>query len=383
MRTILLSLIMACAVIAKPTALETERARAAAADAIALTQPESTPTPSPTPPTPAPQPNPPAQICQRCNGTGHIKPDGRIEIPCPDCGGTGRITSNGPQFTQREREYIAAIQSLLTRQSQLEQQLKAMPARPTVPQKQESPTRQAAPVPLPPSASGPPPLITKTSDLKRAVVAQKKPGLVIISGDGCIRCAQFERNIIEHPMVAALISDRCVVAHFNWGRMSQSERDSWKATSIPVCAVIPTTFDEFVKLPTNVSVNEFYSRLVDALDWAKRSAEQPPVNAVAEWVWVPRASSVSGGSAGGTYRGWSGGSSGGGWQTAPAWSGGSAGGYTGGSAGGVAVQWVQPAWPQPTYYAPLRSIWNGAPTYGVWGSGGLTITCDQFGCHYQ
>lgn len=38
-------------------------------------------------PTPSPDdgPSPTPATCQRCNGTGKIKPDGRIEIPCPDC----------------------------------------------------------------------------------------------------------------------------------------------------------------------------------------------------------------------------------------------------------------------------------------------------------
>src|SRR5262245_50984988 len=46
-------------------------------------------------PTPAPTPAP-AGICSNCNGTGRLG-DGTISVPCPVCGGDGRIESQqGP-----------------------------------------------------------------------------------------------------------------------------------------------------------------------------------------------------------------------------------------------------------------------------------------------
>jgi hypothetical protein len=47
--------------------------------------------PAPKPPEPTPEP---ISDCGRCNGTGRIKPDGRIEIDCPDCGGDGVLSFN-------------------------------------------------------------------------------------------------------------------------------------------------------------------------------------------------------------------------------------------------------------------------------------------------
>lgn len=49
-----------------------------------------------TPDNPAPQPTPAGQ-CARCQGSGSIKPDGRIVIPCPDCDGTGKIAKAPPE----------------------------------------------------------------------------------------------------------------------------------------------------------------------------------------------------------------------------------------------------------------------------------------------
>tara|TARA_B100000519_G_scaffold25799_1_gene18105 strand:+ start:4072 stop:4734 length:663 start_codon:yes stop_codon:yes gene_type:complete len=44
----------------------------------------------PSPPIPSP-----SAVCERCNGTGTIKPDGRISLTCPDCDGTGKTTQTG------------------------------------------------------------------------------------------------------------------------------------------------------------------------------------------------------------------------------------------------------------------------------------------------
>ena len=43
------------------------------------------------PPTPAPPAPKPGDACRTCSGSGRLPTDGRVVVPCNDCGGTGRV----------------------------------------------------------------------------------------------------------------------------------------------------------------------------------------------------------------------------------------------------------------------------------------------------
>lgn len=58
----------------------------AAAGAYALMAVEAGPTPAPGP----------ADKCSNCNGVGRVS-DGRVSVPCPVCGGTGKPTRPSQQ----------------------------------------------------------------------------------------------------------------------------------------------------------------------------------------------------------------------------------------------------------------------------------------------
>lgn len=54
-------------------------------EAAAATAPSPSPTPTPTP----------SGVCENCNGTGKLG-DGTVSVPCPVCGGDGRLDSSPP-----------------------------------------------------------------------------------------------------------------------------------------------------------------------------------------------------------------------------------------------------------------------------------------------
>lgn len=52
---------------------------------------------SDTSPTPAPTPPAPSGQCTNCNGTGRLG-DGTVSVPCPVCGGDGKIESTADEI---------------------------------------------------------------------------------------------------------------------------------------------------------------------------------------------------------------------------------------------------------------------------------------------
>jgi hypothetical protein len=43
------------------------------------------------PPSPQPPAPKPGDTCRTCSGSGKLPTDGRVVVPCGDCGGTGRV----------------------------------------------------------------------------------------------------------------------------------------------------------------------------------------------------------------------------------------------------------------------------------------------------
>jgi hypothetical protein len=198
-----------------------------------------------TPPAPDPTPQPqPGEKCQRCGGTGRIKPDGRIEIACPDCAGTGQITLS------------SVLSRMLESQRQLRDDLRARAAQP-------------APIALPPAAQ-PAPRVTvrwETSiDAARdQSLKQNKPCLVIFSGEYCAPCKKLETEVIDAATLQ-LITQRCVAAKIDAAACAPETLSAWSVPSIPKVFLIRADWTSRVEIGATHDAQQFRASLVYWLD---------------------------------------------------------------------------------------------------------------------
>lgn len=173
----------------------------AVVQAAVVTFAESAPDPSPTPI--------PEGECSRCRGTGRIKPDGRIEIDCPDCGGDG-ITDP--------------------------------PAASTPPPPQPEPTATSSNNDNEADSSPPEAPALVWLDLLGDAKAQSretgKPILVHFCYEGCLPCAEMDREVFTDPRVIEAL-DAFVLLRVDvlapWGSIDQTCASAWsKAAEEPL-----------------------------------------------------------------------------------------------------------------------------------------------------
>jgi thioredoxin family protein len=236
------------------TPAQLESARAFAAGTLAFSEGDlSPPLPAPVPPAPSPNPLPtpaPGEICQRCNGTGRIKPDGRVEIACPDCGGDGRLT----------------LQDLVNRLNQLP------PAPPT-------PTPTPAPKPRPnPPPSGTVQWLRTPEDGYAASKATGKQGIVFWfgqreangAGADCPACHKFERTVLADPRVQAILAERFVCVRINATTFPESRLAIWEISNIPAVSILPPDWSLQKQLRLTGSADDFINQLNERRHWTPR-----------------------------------------------------------------------------------------------------------------
>ncbi len=232
----------ACA-LATPPPIEVEKGKWASAEAVAMNVPIGTPTPSPSP---SPQPNP-SQVCERCKGTGKIKPDGRIEIPCPDCHGSGVVTI---------RDIIGAIGQLnkdLSRvevkQQEQEDKIKTMGVSPVgslppVPQLTNTPATPAKSVPDVPSTGGTRslPIVTWIEQLDGLQSKAEEAGKAVFifwHADFCGPCEDAKKVYFSDPAVLEYLSKNVLCARINASNVPKETLLDWGVYNAPQFSIVP------------------------------------------------------------------------------------------------------------------------------------------------
>jgi hypothetical protein len=380
---------------------------------LALKENESEAGPQPEPDDPSPEPG---GECQRCKGTGRIKPDGRIEIDCPDCGGDG-VTSIG--------DLQNTIATLVVRLSEKEQT--HIHAEKPLEPKPESPPDES-PVLVQPLSQEPAthPLQWKTYLLAGKEESQRtgKWAFVMFSKKDCNPCKDDELGVLSSSEVRTVLDD-LVLVKINAPLLTKERLKTWFQGETPECPAYFVVNPEWNKLwrvrrvsdpqqfalniqtrASSISTRQTVSRFRGARPqlavyravegelseadpitgvespqsdvpetWRERSGSEPVRERI---VYVESGSGGSSGGWGSRYA--SGGSVGGagGYSSIPvrtyaSGSGGSAGGY-----GGMPVSYYS-APPPITYYSPgpIESTWNS-----MWTGRSGGWVCGPNGCFW-
>jgi hypothetical protein len=176
----------------------------------------------------APQPNPPNPTptpgrCEECNGTGKLKPDGRIEINCWHCGGDG-IVGEPQQATQRDTAQLESllaennvkIQELLQRLEQLDAKSQSLADRIDNLQvgklltqiKDKNDQLESTPS-QGPSARNASASIAWLTDLDAALNEGRRTGRLVYAHfvtTPCPECVEWKRRVLSRPEVNQYIT---------------------------------------------------------------------------------------------------------------------------------------------------------------------------------
>lgn len=277
--------------------IEIEHARAYAASSVAFLQPEIN--------GPSPLPGPqPGEKCERCGGQGKIKPDGRIVIDCPDCGGDGivgltdaiRLFREEQSRTNAERELLKQTVLQATEQLNTTMALKmqfdgsavkasGFPPQPGNPPLVSAPeTAQNGPqtaastarvVQFPPAA---PIALEWTTDIataKQLAQLSHKPVLVFWTGDFCEPCKIFESEVFENNEEAKrVLSSTFVLCEIKLD--SSNNRDvakEWGVRVTPTVTVVAPDWKKWDHIMVGYNAkdpdreNKFLQSLRDSYSW--------------------------------------------------------------------------------------------------------------------
>jgi hypothetical protein len=276
------------------TLAQLEDARAYTAASFALLQPgDSGPSP-PDPPAPTP-----GETCARCDGTGRIKPDGRIEIACPDCDGTGKTTVavnwawmyveqntapqtaslTSPSSTTRHDATAAQIKNWENRidalQKRLDENLKLI-------QNLKSQQPTVAPIQW----------VTSLETLKRRCQETGLPGLIHFYTESCAPCVQMDRNVFADQSVAAYVNANFVPARINAEWLSAAERTQWGISAVPSERLVRSDWSRSKFVESATSPADYLANLRAALPWTReRTTTSRVINSAAVmpavYYWQP------------------------------------------------------------------------------------------------
>jgi hypothetical protein len=232
-----------------PEATPLELATAMAAPAAIYAMMDFEAAPAPTPPAPAPN-----ERCERCNGTGKIKPDGRIEVICPDCDGDGK-TSTVVNQAWRTVQYQQA--KCERRIRDLLQQIAA--SRP----KKAPPLR---PVPL---ETG----ISWETDLTAARNKARERGVPLLIhwyATWCGPCQRMDREVFTDPDVISLLNGQFVPVHLDVDKADPLLKKNWGINQVPTDIACENDYSRAMRFDPTSDPKRYRSQLQEAIQRFKR-----------------------------------------------------------------------------------------------------------------
>ena len=273
------------AVQATSTQLQAARAFAAATLAMATEGGSPTPTPPGPGPGPEPEPNPgpspvpplPSETCSECNGTGRIKPDGRIDMECWTCGGDGKLTL--PEMSQALRKRSADIKSLqecnenlIKAQQGQSREIKAL-------QKKLEAKPKKVSVNVAPGVTEPVGSmvnwLTSGDKAKAEALRLGKPAFAFFTMDGCSPCARTEANCFSKASVAEYLNENFVAVKINKREMSKENIKEWEIAGFPSFRVIRSDWRSWEKCHFAPDEDVCLGELTKMLDWANEPTKEP------------------------------------------------------------------------------------------------------------
>lgn len=360
----------------------------------------SQPQPSPNPPGPTP-PNP-GEKCERCNGTGRIKPDGRIEVDCFDCGGDGILmpADREPSLWEARIKLATAVIQATKAETATATAKAACCDCPNC----TCGTAGAGPCPCNCAeckAHLAAPGIVESSqrlnwhtDRATAQAESQRTGKQAIvywySPVDCPNCELLEQRIFANARVQAALANY-VLMKVDATTVDARWLSDWKVTTIPDLRVVSSDWTRARRMEASLDVDEFIDRLTSASQVSSSTTlSTTPVQGNITYFndQAPAQSAITyvQGSTGGYSYG------------APVMSYGSAGGAMSYGSGGGAVSYYQPTYSrpmyapqysapryytqpsyQPSYYAPSYS----SGWFGGGYSGGGRVVCGPNGCFVQ
>jgi hypothetical protein len=234
--------------------LEVEGGRWASAEAIAMNVPTTEPAPGP-----GPNPNPaPGEACQRCNGTGKIKPDGRIEINCPDCGGDGVVGM---------RDVISAIGKLNADLKKTREDLGFLQTNSPRGVSQAQLDLQTAT-----SQPGARPSInwwgsglTSVGPIKEKCLQEDKPAFLFWTGPRCKDCEDYKSYVFTDPWVIDYLNKNFICQQIDITKIPREVADGWGIRVVPKCVVVDSKWKEGITMEnTPKDPDRFASNLSSA-----------------------------------------------------------------------------------------------------------------------
>jgi hypothetical protein len=227
-------------IFAIPPPAEVEQSRWAAAEVVALNVPVNTPIP-----TPGPNPSPSGK-CERCGGSGRIKPDGRIEIECPDCHGDGIVDM---------RDIIAAIGQLNKDLNRVE--VEVLGKQKESKQMSVSPMESLPPVPpMPLSDPTQGSKLDKASEgtrstslpvihwieelngLQLRATIEDKPVFIFWTADLCTPCEQAKQQLFSNPQILEYLNKYFLCARINASKETTERMTTWGIYGAPKFSLV-------------------------------------------------------------------------------------------------------------------------------------------------
>lgn len=256
-------------------------ARAAAATIFSITAEEELPGPQPTPPSPEPEPGPSTQ-CSRCNGTGRIKPDGRIEIACPDCDGDGKleIANFVKLIAGLQSELIELRKGGASNQSPSKLKDHQCDCGPYCQCMGECNCRWPGECLGVLQRSSQSPELAEINWLADASEARKKsketgrPVLLHWYTEICGPCKTMDANVFADPSVKAYVNAHFIPCRIDGNLVSTSTRISWGCTSFPLSQVVAPNWSARRNLSYTQNPNTYLNLLQGARVWSTTVTEE-------------------------------------------------------------------------------------------------------------
>jgi hypothetical protein len=262
-----------------PAALERAWARSSAAAAVTSIGTGNTP-PSPPPAEPTPEPG---GLCGRCQGSGRIKPNGRIEIDCPDCAGDGKLSYGDMLAVVRNWQAFRIPPAEIRNTHKPTPELTALEPTPPNEHSLLAPQKVA---PLKPAPIKIPTVqwLISLESARKAARQNGKPALVYWYSERCQPCRAFERVVLGDLRVQEVLASRMVCVKIDAERLNQAAAgrrrlQAWNIVSIPHVSIATPDWKTSTKIKQTNDPGQFIDDVNEGLQWSATQLRNNPTRA--------------------------------------------------------------------------------------------------------